>query len=723
MFVPNSSVLPHAHGLAVPCGRDQTMGGDKHRDASSTLCRAIKLLVHGQDAHRRRRLTALFNHATFPSGVRRLAIGADVIYAGAPLPVEQVDVGAIADRIRRYFKPHDDDDDPLCLFVNRYTVILSEWDIWRGDGDLAEELLARSLQGDEAAHCALEIAALVGDSFWATFADTSAHFCTGRAPASACPAWLVDAARGSTGRDQTGEACDAAILRDILAALKREIAIGHTVSRGHPIAATTASDKRLSDANRTTRPVSRVTITAINVAPGFWIARGTGMGVMIGPQLATTRQVSDALAHVRAMGSGAKIRIDANGRRHTIAEPTVLLSDALRQVSVSPGDPAHHDALANMIAFADRDTRERLGSIVAALAGAGIGSGRPSTPCPSLKVPGERGGTVAESIRSLGRLLRATDEARLRARLGPFWDHGGPCGRATMTFGGHRIERDVDGMWRDRVGRIVLWADFVRLAHANRVDIYRDVDSGTSHYRKIASRAAQYGPNRVPDLAYALCRDAMAGAAHATDWLAILSMASSTWKTLYVTVCNVIEWIAGECPLPGEKTWSDPLIDWVLDVPPHKDLVACLGDLYDTFNAKLVDTIKASGGRIIESQYGPWEPPPDATSDMPARRSEENPPCRQRICRTLSWVCVYDSNGALERRATCKSVLIETLNNSPIGIDGRQILSTETMCQLLGKKARGIYALIRALYTVNPLRDLVIHRAQAEMVPILTDAF
>lgn len=721
MLAPDTDTPPCTHGPVAPHNRDRVNGDNKHRDASSAVCQAIDLLTRGQEAYRIRRLSAFLRHAAGASGVRHLAIGADVIYEGAPLPIEQVDTDAVVRRIAPYCRESQNDDDyAVSMFINGYPVILSDWDIWRGDEVLAEELLVRSLQGDDAAHCALEIAALVGDSFWKSFADTSTHFCTGRAPASVCPAWLVDAAMGSANRNQTGEVCDAAILCDALTALEHEIAIEHRAGHGRRIVATTDSDKWRSEVGKTTRPASRVTVAAINVAPGFWIVGATGVAAMTEPQLVTTRQVSHALAHVRAMGSGARVYVAIADRRHRLAEPAVILSSALRRASVAPGDPLRRDALANMIAFADRNARERLGSILAAVASAGIQDDRPSTPGTSLK---RRDDTIAEPIRVLGRLLRATDEARLRARLGLFWDHGGPRGRVTMTFGGHRFKRDVDGMWRDRAGRIVLWGDFVRLACASRVNIYCcDGGTVTSRDRIIPSRTAQYGPAHAPDLAYALCRDAMAGVAHATDWLAILSVASPTWETLYVTARNVVRWIEDKCSLSDRQAWSDPLIDWVLDVPPHKDSVACLGDVYDKFNTKLVDTITARGGRI-DSRHMSSQSPSDGADDAQLSRSDGNPSCRRRICRTLSWIHVRNSVNALERHATCKSVLMKALTHGPIGIDGRQILATESVCHLLGERARGVYALVRALYTVDSLRDLIIHRTQAEMVPILTDTF
>lgn len=718
----NIGALSSGHGPAESHGRDRVAGDNKHHGAPSTLSRAIDLLMRGQEAYRRRRLSTFLRHAAGASGVRHLVIDADVIYQGAPLPIEQVDTDAVIRRIALHCREFQNDDDySVTMFINGYPVILSDWDIWRGDEELAEGLLARSLRGDTAAHCALGIAAVVGGSFWKSFADTSTHFCTGRAPASTCPMWLVDAALGSASRNQTGEACDAALLCDALTTLEHEATIGHRTEHKHRMVATTDSDKWRSKVGKTMRPASRVTVTAINVAPGFWIVGTTGVGAMAEAQLATTRQVSITLAHVRAMGSGAKVSVAVAGRRHRLAEPAVLLSSALRRASVAPGDPLRRDALANMIAFGDRNARERLGSILAAVASADIKDNRPSTSGPSLKRPDD---LAAEPIRALGRLLHATDEARLRARLGLFWDDGGSGGRATMAFVGHRLERGVDGIWRDRAGRIVLWSDFVRLACASRVSIYRDDGTVTCRYQAIPSRTVQQGPARAPELAYALCRDAMAGVAHAADWLAILSMASPTWETLYVTARNVIQWTEDKCPLPDKGTWSDPLIDWVLDVPPHQDPLARLGDVYDKFNAKLVNTIEASGGRVDDRHMLP-QPSSlgDADGARPSSRSGGNPSCCRRICRTLSWIWVRGSDDALGRRATCKSAVIKALTRNPIGIDGRQILATESMCHLLGQEARGVHALVRALYTVDSLRDLVIHRAQTEMVPILTDSF
>nr|UMO78469.1 hypothetical protein [Pandoravirus belohorizontensis] len=543
-------------------------------------------------------------------------------------------------------------------------------------------------------------------------------------------------------------ACDTAILYETLRVLECEASARGHAGRGRRshLVVTTDSEMWRSKVGYTTRPPTRVASAAVAIVPGFWVLGDTSAtATEEGARLVTTRQAAGELARVRAMGTGARLAVAAGDRSHTIDEPPVILTETLRGASVGPGGASRRDALADVIAFVDRHTRDCLGSVLAAVAASGTDdndNGNGSGGDDGRYAHSRRGRAsldasssamaITETIRDLDRCLHAIDEAHLGAYLGALWDSVPPQPAHIFTVSRRGFTRTDDGWWRDSCGRIVLWSDFVRdvrAAHANVGCAGRDSPGGRP------SRVAHTDPACAPGLARALCWDALAGDPRAADWLAILSVASHTWKALAVTVRNVAEWRDSGCPVDiigstGVSSQARPLVDWVLDVPPHADLAARFEDVQNTFNAKMLDAIEAAGGRVLWTMSSGHATDPHAILPCTcpggalARWRDDPAGCRLCLCRALECVHVTSTYEDYPdyHRLTYRGALIEALTCTPLDIDGRQILATETACRLVGDRARTIRALVRALYTVDPLRRLVIHRAQAAMVPVLTDA-
>ncbi|AGO82339.1 hypothetical protein pdul_cds_329 [Pandoravirus dulcis] len=741
--------MASSHTNAPPCCDDHDGSHRERDDTSPVLGAAIDLLSRARLDRIAHRISAHIGLiACDHAGVRRVVLGDDVLYDGPGVPAEAIDTKAIADRVVFTCRGDDCDHAPL-LFVNDRQVHPHVWDIWNGDRPLGEELLARSLAGDDVAHCAMEIAALMGDTFWRSFADTSTNFRTGRATPSVCPAWLVDATLASDGCNSVLTACDAAILYDIVRTLENEASIGRRAELDRRVVLTTNS--ALDALGPGPRPATRVTSTAVGITPGFWVFGGTGgVAAATGARLMTTRQMSSELARVRALGSTMGVLVDVGNRIHSISESCVALSETLRGASVSPGGASRRNALADIIAFADAFTRECLGSVLAVVAASGIddddtndrrrdllNSGRVH----SLTLSGARVTSAQETVCDLGHRLRAADEARLRARLRPLLS-GKPFPRAriyayTYADGVFLGQRHYDdGLWRDSCGRVVFWSSLVRRILATRSEAYHQQDYALRGGQTQECRTAHIDPACAPDWTFALCRDALAGDPRATDWLAVLSMASLAWRALAVTVRNVVRWNESGCPvdaaIEGTSGRDRSMVDWMLDVPPHQDLAVRFGDAQDAFNARLLDAIRADGGRIppptpsaIDNEHaiGPRCACPSGVATT-WHDTVENSYCCLCLFRTLAYVRVSYEDGARGwcYRPTYRGALIEALTCTPLATDGRQILATETACHLAGDEADGIRALVRALYTVDSLRTSVIHRAQAAMVPVLTDA-
>lgn len=746
MDAPPAMASLHTMGTDVPCHDEHDRPRIPKDSTSSVLDAAIDLLSTARLDRMAHRISERIKWLAADSAadVHRVVLEGEVLYDGPGVPPEAINATHIARRIASTRHDGDSSRAPLLWVNNDDLVYPFVWDIWRRDPTPGEDLLTRSLCGDDAAHCALQIAALVGGPFWRSFADTSTNLRTGQATPSTCPAWLVDAALASGSRDNVAMACDAAILCETLRALECEAsARGHAGLGGRSrLVVTTDSEVWRSQVGCIIRPPTRATSTAVAIAPGFWVLGGTGAAATgDGARLATTRQAAGELARVRAMGTGARLAVAAGDHSHMIDEPPVILSKALRGASVSPGGASRRDALADIIAFADTFTRDCLGSVLAAVAASGIDDdddgngdgrcahsrgGRPSLDASSPAI------AITKTIGDLDRCLHAIDEAHLRAYLGALWDSTPPQPMQIFGIGALGFTRADDGWWRDSCGRIVLWSDFVRDVRAAYVNVGcrgRDTSGGRP------SRVAHTDPAHAPGLARTLCRNALAGDPRAADWLTILSVASHAWKALAVTVRNVAKWRESGCPVDivgstEASSQSGPLVDWVLDVPPHADLVARFEDMQNAFNAKLLDAIEAAGGRVLWPGSGAHETDPReilpcaCPGGALARWRDDPAGCRLCLCRALAYVHVTSTYEDYPdyHRLTCRGALIEALTCTPLDIDGCQILATETACRLVGDEARAIRALVRALYTVDPLRRLVIHRAQAAMVPVLTDA-
>ncbi|ATE82548.1 hypothetical protein pdul_cds_784 [Pandoravirus dulcis] len=737
--------LLHTMGTGVPCHDEHDRPRRPKGATSPMLGAAIDLLSTTRLDRMAHRISARIKWLAGNSAadVHRVVLEGEVLYDGPGVPPEAIDATDIARRIASAKHDGDSSRTPLLWVNNDDSAYPFIWDIWRRDPTPGGDLLMWSLCGDDAAHCALQIAALVGGLFWRSLADTSTNLRTGRATPSMCPAWLIDAALASDSRDNVATACDAAILCETLHALECEASTrGHAGLGGHSrLVVTTDSEVWRSQVGPIVRPPTRVTSTAVAIVSGFWVLGGTGAAAAgDGARLVTTRQAAGELARVRAMGTGARLAVAAGDHSHMINEPPVILSKTLRGASVSPGGASRRDALADIIAFADTFTRDCLGSVLAAVAASGIdGDGNDDGRCAH-----SRGGraslgasspaiSITETICDLDCCLRAIDEAHLRAYLGVLWDSAPPQPMQIFGIGALGFTRADDGWWRDSCGRIVMWSDFVRDVRAAYVNVGcrgRDTSGGRP------SRVAHTDPAHAPGLARTLCRDALAGDPRAADWLTILSVASHACKALAATVRNVAKWRESGCPVDivgstaTAPSQARPLVDWVLDVPPHADLAARFEDMQNTSNAKLLDAIEAAGGRVLWPGSGahetdPREILPCACPGGALSRWRDDPAgCRLCLCRALAYVHVtstYDDYPDYHR-LTCRGALIEALTCTPLDIDGRQILATETACRLVGDEARTIRALVRALYTVDPLRRLVIHRAQAAMVPVLTDA-
>nr|UDO47153.1 hypothetical protein [Pandoravirus massiliensis] len=686
----SATALPEPALFAVG---HSTVGSDY---VSQTIHRAAELVTQAyadcKTRYVKKFLACPFARAA--DGITDISLDDKVLYAGEPITAKDISHDII-DCIAQ----QDTALSQKLLRVNGRRILFN-----RKFGGLCYETyggpwLHSALRGDDAAHCALIIAATVGKPEWALFANTATNLRTGQTcPRIARLARILTDVREDDYDDETSleVACDAAVLCDILCSLRTTA----TAASGNAVEIADDSPKLVIVADE-------CGAGAVCIGPDAWRfgrARRDKTVVDTGAVM-TTRGVAWALAKARACPSGADTMNVYDDRGSRIARlPSVgqLLHDEIDGAALD-ASPKHRRAL-DLARSLMRGLVERCTHMAAMVVDA-HGS--------DAYVPLSNDSAV-RSLDDLRHMLQCEDIARLRRCLGTLWDMPG-VGCAILAQGA-TYTADDHGIWHDTRGRVVSWDEFARSTQTCYNSVAPTLSSPMSWYRMpdVKSRRAHRNPCHAPDLAYGLCRDALGGDARAANWLRVLSITSPKWATIHSTIGNVASWIAAGCPSTssddGGSLWSEPLIDWVLDVPVHGDIGEHFDTAQEAFNAAAVDALVSKGHSCA----------PCATLDNPTDRY------RYGICACASIrkgdthkqaICSWKTNWRMlvDKRTeapyyvdTYLGATARCLTRTPLQVDGRQILAVETFCPLLGDVAAGIEALVRALYTCEPVRTRVI---------------
>ncbi|AGO82337.2 hypothetical protein pdul_cds_328 [Pandoravirus dulcis] len=622
--------------------------------------------------------------------IASIAFNGECLYAGEPIAPEDAGANVIA-RIAQA-------DDKLYRRTIYINGRLPPWDryVRLPHENHGGEWLVRALRGDDVAHCALMIAAMVGCSEWKALASTATNLRTGRAcPRLARLAALVADARASG--DPFDVACDAVFIGDTLNALGAEA----------------AADDGSARREISLIPWDGAGIGAVSAGPGAWrLAKVNGAGTIetIDDDVMTARDAARAMAVARARPSDAlTMTISIDGCRIGVL-PLVggFLCDAIEGAALDSRED-HRRALDDALPLIGYGSMKRCLTTVAESADAATAFGTP-TPLADNR--------AAASLAHLEEDLKRADLDRLRRHLGAHWERATPQ-HAVATMG-HTFNVDARGTWRDDRGRAVSWDDFTRLMYARDRSAAAEsvLVTATSMHRGTNVRAhmAHRDPCHAPDLAHGLCRHALAGDTRATACLMVLSIMSPQWTMLARTVANVVRWVDQGCPPSPADRWADPLVDWILDVRPHEDAREHFDGAQKAFSAAAIadlvgkghpvppcTVVDAASGRALAAVCN-CAPRPDNDANAPAE-----------------WCCVWK----LERRLliekgaaspyyvdTYRSAVVARLTCTPLATDGRQILAAEAFCPLLGERGRGVEALVRALYTVDSLRTKIMDPAQ-----------
>lgn len=673
--------------------RDKTVASDA---ASDIIRQAVDLVSEAYAECKTLRVASILKCPSVYAhdAITSIALNGEVLYAGAPVTGGAVDCD-IVDRIARA----DPDLYPKTLRINCRAPPLGKFlphEIY------GEPWLANALHGDDVAHCALLIAAMVGKPEWKMFADTATNLRTGKA----CPRLtklervVADAKDIGESGVPLGVACDGVLLGDLLCALEATQA---TCDCG--------SDSEKEGADHSFKLVitaDECGAGAVCLGPNAWRLGETTADKTVSPggAVMTTRDVARALAAKRAHPSGADMMsaYDKNGTRIArLLTLDGLVEDVLDGASLD-GCDEHRQALSLVLPFVYSLTGRRLRLIAGIVDANTIDA--PAAP-PNVEA------TV--SLASLEETLRGQDVAWLRRHLGAHWDEA-RSGHTIMAKG-DTFAADACGVWRDFYGRVVGWDAFARLAHAGRGSVAPAVSTPVSWHRMpdIKTHVAHRDPCYAVDMAYGLCRDALQGDACAIDWLRVLSATSPEWAMLDETVARVIGWIDAGCQAPSaEPQWSEPLIDWVLDVAPHQDLGARFDVVREAFDALTRGVLVAKGHECrtcaaFDGDAGAWHYDVCKCASI----SKDDPRARVACAWKTNSRILIDENTALPYYVdTYVGAAARCLTRTPLCTDGRHMLAVETFCPLLGGDARGVEALVRALYTCEPVRTKIIVPAQ-----------
>lgn len=639
--------------------------------------------------------------------IMSIALNGEMLYTGAPVTAHTIDPDII-DRIARA----DPDLYPKTLRINGRTPPFDKFLSYEID---RESWLVSALHGNDAAHCALVISAMIGKPEWKMFADTATNLRTGKTcPRLAHLARIVADAQEVDAGVPFGVACDGVLLGDLLCALES--------TRATCVVGDGGSGERDDSSNsfKLVIAADECKAGAVCIGPDAWrLGEVTaGKTVVPGGAVMTTRDVARALARARTNRSGADMMsaYDENGKRIArLLTIDSLVEDVLKGASLDACDE-HRQALDLVLPLVYSPTGQRLRSIAEI-----IDTNTTSAP---MAPPGVE---ALAQLTSLEETLRGQDVAWLRRHLGTHWDEA-RSGHTIMAKG-DTFAADACGVWRDFYGRVVGWDAFARLTHAGRKSVAPAVSTPVSWHRMpdIKTHVAHRDPCYAVAMAYGLCRDALQGDACAIDWLRVLSAASPEWAMLDETVARVIGWIGAGCQAPSaEPQWSEPLIDWVLDVAPHQDLGTRFDVVREAFDALTRGALVAKGHECMtcaafDGDAGAWH------YDVCKRASISKDDPRARVAcawKTNSRILI-DENTALPYYVdTYVGAATRCLTRTPLCTDGRHILAVETFCPLLGGDARGVEALVRALYTCEPVRTKIIVPAQLALaeraLPVLS---
>ncbi|AVK77408.1 hypothetical protein pmac_cds_720 [Pandoravirus macleodensis] len=626
--------------------------------------------------------------------ITNIALDGEVLYEGAPIMAGALDYD-IVDRIAQTDKSLYS----KTLRINGRTPPLGKF---LSHEIYAETWLATALQGNDAAHCALMISAMVGKPEWKVFADTATNLRTGKTCSRLAHLARIVADAKEVGDDVPfGVACDGVILCDLLCALEATQAIRPSVDDNSEKKDTNNSFKLVVTADE-------CKAGAVCIRPNAWRLGETTGNKTVVPDGAvmTTRNVALALARARANPSGADMMsaYDENGVRIArLLTVDSLVGDVLEGASLDACDE-HRRALDLVLTLLCGPTARGL-RLITKIIDANTADAPTTLPDAEALV----------SLASLEESLRDQDVVSLRRHLGAHWDEA-RSGYMILSESG-TFSADARGVWRDLYGRVVCWDAFAHLAHARRKNVAPAVSTSLSWHRMpdVKSHVAHRDPRYAADLAYGLCHKALQGDTHAIDWLHALSATSLEWAMLKETVAGVIAWIDSGCQSTGTpELWAEPLIDWVLNVAPHEDINTHFDGVRETFDALTIGVLNAKGHKCmpcatVDAATGHWRYGVCTCASFPKDDAQLRTVC---AWKTNDLILVNEDSASPYYVDTYIGAATRCLTHTPLHVDGRHILAVETFCPLLGNDAQGVEALVRALYTCTPIRTRVIEPAQ-----------
>jgi hypothetical protein len=669
-------------------------------EVTPTIQEAADFVAHTRASHKANVLVDAIREPASKLGgtVKTIACNDDIVYDYSnDGPIDSA-LDSIVDRVINVAHWHAG---PCVLRIDRGDPLYLPDDRWPHD-NLGSLWLASSLRGNDVAHCAMHISAMAGDWQWRSFIETSINVRTDRS--AALPEWFIEAATSTETREIDGCALDEAAIAQSLRVLEDDLR--RTDVQGRPVPTI-----RLTGALG--RHERDYVVAAIGPDRWRFTTKPPEDASGISRKSLSTREMSAALATARKGDRGSlSIIVDGN-RRGTIFG----VGSALEALLAGKGidlDPQCREAVSRAMHFVGCPVAQCLREILCAVNHAiseQAGKGMPALD----RVSSTR-------MVDLEDVLRTNDKKLLYESIGQHWDEARPMGSSIGCYHGC-FAVDAHGVWRDNQSRAISWDDFFDTVYLRGVKVAAKTCSQWSMHSgpEVRARRTHRDPRHAPDLAYGLCRDALAGDPRAADWLYTLAALSPTWATLTHTIDAVLTWHADGC-LPDPETsarWTEPLVDWVLDLSPSDDIRQHFDAIQDDFNDVAIAKIAARGHEAPFCQKrdvdGSWALGPCACVVPPA----ESVSCDPCLWKTMRYRRVfYHDCGHYYYINTCLGVTTTYLTRTPLGVDGRQILAADAICPLLGKRGRGIEALVRALYTFAPLRQ-VIHRAQCDMAGTL----
>lgn len=554
-------------------------------------------------------------------------------------------------------------------------------DFWKQPGPCARDWLETSLcAGDNAAHLALEIAALVGNPRWEAYADTSTNVHTGVAlPWTPC---LVAGAH-NTRYDLFLQDWDTLVIRQVLDRASQ--------SCQHDTAET----------RRCRRPVVRHGgLCAVEVAPGQWdLSRGpSAKSTGLPPVDADCMAQMLACARLVNQHHG-DVSLHVGGHMYAcLQEASKHISISLAQTSLDR-DAERTQAVLSAASLMG-DPRQRNMRDMAYVVRKAISMCDVSETSDARTVPD------GSWLAGLRQALHREDSPRLRLSMGAMWDAAEPS--SAIDCANVSFVADAYGAWRDPFGVVASWDDLVRAAHVKRrLGRPHVVLMPGTHIVEVTM--TRVDPCVAPDFAYRLCCEALAGDPRVVDWMGVLALASPPWAMLDATVCRVLSWVKDGAPVTtsspeGSPLWREPLVDWILDVAPGEDAGARFAVAEVEYKNKLAFAATDAADQTIDHACGC-----DRLGEAD-RAAGCDGMCAQRRRTTVSGAT--GGTRPFHKKIAYRDAVTTLLTRTPMGIDGRQILAADAFCPFLGEAGRGVEALVRALYTCEPLRTKVLDPAQ-----------